>query len=102
MNELTHISNLGRLAELAKDVDLDKFIYAQVAGENGPVFSLGLYFSVLDNGHPYFQMNHPDLGIYSIKEQGGHIPPDHVQMPKNLEHAKAMMVIAERYIQDNS
>lgn len=75
-------------------------VLAQVVGADGTVFNVGLAYSRLESGMPYFQMTHPDLGIYSVKEVGD-VPEGHIKLPKSKDEAQAMLKVAQMYLDHN-
>lgn len=75
-------------------------VLAQVVASDGTVFNVGLTYSRLESGMPYFQMSHPDLGIYSIKDIEN-IPEGHIRLPKSKEEAQAMIRLGQMYLENN-
>tara|TARA_B100000700_G_scaffold208593_1_gene229287 strand:- start:44721 stop:45068 length:348 start_codon:yes stop_codon:yes gene_type:complete len=98
--DITRLSVL--LQTIAKhDIDLEEMVLAQVvSGDGTQVFNVGCSFGVTEGGKPYFHMDHPDLGIYSVSKSGG--SADIVQIPKTVEQAQAMKAVAERYIETHT
>jgi len=89
----------------AKGGDIHKdLIHIQVLDAIDPskAFNVGGDIVLLNNGRLLLSIGHPEMVVYSKDQAVDNTPPGCIRIPKSLEEAKGMHLIAEKYIKDHT